>query len=59
MSKIKVTLVKSKSGATDRQIRTLTALGIGKRTSSVEVEVNPVFSGMVEKVRHLVVIEQL
>jgi large subunit ribosomal protein L30 len=59
MSKIKVTLVKGKSGSTKRQQRTLEALGLGKRTSSVEVEVNPVINGMVSKVLHLVQIEKL
>jgi large subunit ribosomal protein L30 len=59
MSKVKVTLTKGKSGHTLRQLRTLEALGIKKRTSSVEVEVTPVVKGMIAKVLHLVNVENL
>jgi large subunit ribosomal protein L30 len=59
MSKVKVTLVKGKSGSTQRQINTLIALGLGRRTSSVEVEVTPAIKGMINKVNHLVKIENL
>lgn len=59
MSKIKVTLVKGKSGSTQRQQRTLQALGLGKRSSSVEVEATSAISGMVFKVQHLVKVEKL
>jgi large subunit ribosomal protein L30 len=59
MSKIKVTLLKSKSGSTKRQQRTLQALGLGKISSSVEVESTPAISGMVVKVLHLVSVENL
>lgn len=59
MSKIKITLVRSKSGATDRQIRTLQALGLGKRTSSIEVDPTPVVNGMISKVNHLISVEKL
>ena len=59
MSKIKVTLIKGKSGHTKTQLRTLQALGLGKRTSSVEFEMNPVMKGMVEKVHHLVSVENV
>ena len=59
MGKIKVTLVKGKSGHTKRQLRTLEALGLGKRTSSVEIEANPVMNGMVSKVHHLVQVIEL
>jgi large subunit ribosomal protein L30 len=59
MSKIKIILVKGKSGSTLRQLRTLQTLGLGKRTSSVELEVTPVVKGMVAKVNHLVKVEEL
>ena len=59
MAKVKVTLVRGKSGATKRQIATLEALGIKKIHHSVEVELNPVNKGMIEKVRHLVKIEEI
>ena len=59
MSKIKVTLTKGKSGHTQRQLRTLEALGIKRRSSSVELEVTPITKGMVAKVHHLVTVENL
>ncbi|MBQ1885741.1 MAG: 50S ribosomal protein L30, partial [Bacteroidales bacterium] len=37
----------------------LEALGIKKIHHSVEVELTPVIKGMIEKVRHLVVIEEI
>jgi len=59
MSKIKLTLVKGKSGVKERQLRTLQALGLGKRTSSVEIDETDITKGMVAKVQHLVLIEKL
>jgi large subunit ribosomal protein L30 len=59
MSKIKLTLIRGKSGVTDRQIRTLQALGLKKRTSTVEIEENDVTKGMVAKVQHLIAIEKI
>ena len=59
MSKIKVTLVRGISGSTKRQQRTLEALGLGKRSSSVEVEATSAINGMVFKVQHMVKVEKL
>lgn len=60
MAKVKVTQVRGKSGATKRQIATLYSLGIRKIHHSVEVEQDdPCVKGMIEKVRHLVTIEEL
>lgn len=59
MSKIKVTLTKGKSGHSKTQLRTLVALGLGKRNSSVELENTPIVKGMVFKVSHLVNVENL
>ncbi|HOO68750.1 MAG: 50S ribosomal protein L30 [Bacteroidales bacterium] len=55
----KITQVKSKNSATKRQIDTLAALGIRKMNHSVEKEATPVIKGMVEKVRHLVSVEEV
>ena len=57
MSKIKVTQVRSKIKATERQKRTLAALGLRKVNATVEHEDTPVILGMVDKVRHLVSVE--
>ena len=59
MAKLKITQIKSKNGATKRQIANLESLGIHKLHQTVEVELTPVTKGMVEKVRHLVVVEEI
>ena len=59
MAKLKITQVKSKSGATQRQIANLESLGIRRMHQTVEVEVTPVTKGMVEKVLHLVKVEEI
>ncbi|MBO5074717.1 MAG: 50S ribosomal protein L30 [Bacteroidales bacterium] len=59
MAKVKITQVKSKNGATDRQIANLVSLGIHRLHQTVEVELTPVTKGMIEKVRHLVVVEEI
>ena len=59
MAKVKITQIKSKSGATKRQIANLESLGIRKMHQTVEVELTPITKGMVEKVRHLVIVEEI
>ena len=58
MAKIKVTQRKSKIGSTERQKRTLIALGLTKINATKEFEATPQILGMVEKVKHLVSVEQ-
>ena len=59
MAKVKITQVKSKNGATQRQIANLVSLGIHRLHQTVEVELTPVTKGMVEKVLHLVKVEEI
>jgi len=59
MSKWKITQVKSKNGATERQRATLASLGIRRMNHAVEFEVTPIVKGMVDKVRHLVKVEEI
>jgi large subunit ribosomal protein L30 len=59
MAKVKITQVRSKNGATERQISTLKSLGLRRINHVVERETNPVTSGMIEKVRHLIKIEEI
>ena len=59
MAKLKITQVKSRNGATKRQIANLESLGIRRLHQTVEVELTPVTKGMVEKVRHLVIVEEI
>ena len=54
MKKIKVTQVKSVIDRSERQKRTMIALGLKKLNASVEVEATPQILGMVKKVQHLI-----
>ncbi len=59
MAKLKITLVKGLSGHKPNQIKTIKALGLTKRTSSVVKEDNPMIRGMLNTVNHLVEIEEV
>ncbi len=59
MAKLKVTLVKGKSGVNKRQLATIQALGLTRRTSCVEVEDNEIYNGMISKVKHLIKVEKI
>lgn len=59
MSKVRITLRKSKIGRPNNQKLILEALGLGKIDSSVEKELNPSIQGMIDKVKHLVVTEEI
>ena len=59
MKKIKVTQVKSAIDRSERQKLTLKALGLNKLNASKEVEATPQILGMVNKVNHLVKVEEL
>ncbi|MEE0973953.1 MAG: 50S ribosomal protein L30 [Paludibacteraceae bacterium] len=56
MATIKVKQVKSRIGAPIDQKRTLDALGLRKLNSVVEKEATPQVLGMINKVKHLVVV---
>jgi large subunit ribosomal protein L30 len=59
MKKIKITQVRSGIGRPLRQKRTLEALGLHKMHQTVEKEVTPQILGMVEKVKHLISVEEV
>jgi large subunit ribosomal protein L30 len=59
MGKVKLTLVKGISKRTPSQRATLTALGLGKTNSSVEKSVNPAIEGMINKVKHVLKVENI
>lgn len=59
MAKVRITQVKSSIDRSKRQKNTLIALGLRKRNQSVEQEVTPQIQGMIDKVNHLVKVEQL
>ena len=59
MAKIKITQVKSGIDRSERQKKTLLALGLKKLNATKEVEATPQILGMVTKVNHLVTVEEL
>ncbi|MBD3749252.1 MAG: 50S ribosomal protein L30 [Sphingobacteriales bacterium] len=59
MAKIKITQIKSVIDRSERQKKTMQALGLNKISQSVEVEATPSIIGMVKKVNHLVAIEKV
>ncbi len=59
MAKIKITQVKSVIDRSERQKKTMEALGLKKMNASVEVEATPQILGMVTKVNHLVKVEEV
>jgi large subunit ribosomal protein L30 len=58
MAKILVKQVTSKINCPQIQKRTLEALGLRKMGQVVEHDVNPAILGMVNKVKHLVSVEE-
>lgn len=58
MAKLKVKQVRSKINCPLDQKRTLEALGLRKMGQVVEHDVNPAILGMVNKVKHLVSVEE-
>lgn len=59
MAKIKITQVKSLIDRSKKQKATVRALGIKKLNGTVEHEATPQILGMVEKVKHLVTVEEV
>jgi len=59
MAKIKIIQIKSVIDRSERQKRTVEALGLKKINHSVEVEANAAIIGMVKKVNHLVAVENI
>jgi large subunit ribosomal protein L30 len=59
MQKYKITQIKSGIDRPERQKRTLVALGITRMNRPIEVEGTPQVMGMINKVQHLVKVEEL
>jgi len=57
--KLKVTYSRSWIGSNKRQQGTVQALGLRRLHQTVEHEDNPVIRGMIEKVSHLVTVEEV
>lgn len=58
MAKIKITQIKSIIDRSEKQKRTMQALGLTKINQTVELEATPAIIGMVRKVNHLVQVEE-
>jgi len=59
MSKVRITQVKSVIDRPERQKLTIQALGLGKINRSVEKENTDAIAGMIRKVSHLVIVEEI
>ncbi|MCR5451662.1 MAG: 50S ribosomal protein L30 [Lachnospiraceae bacterium] len=58
-NKLKITLVKSPIGAVPKNKKTVEALGLRKVGKTVEMPDNDAIRGMIQKVRHLVSVEEV
>ena len=59
MANLKITQVGSTIRRPERQKRTLEALGIRRMNQSVVLEDSPQLRGMIQKVQHLVAVEEV
>jgi large subunit ribosomal protein L30 len=59
MKKLRIKQVRSGIGRPLRQKRTLQALGLRRMNHEIEVEATPQIIGMVEKVKHLLQVEEV
>jgi large subunit ribosomal protein L30 len=59
VAKLKITLVKSAIGSTEKVMATVKALGLKKLNSYVIKEDLPQFRGMIVRVNHLVTVEEV
>jgi large subunit ribosomal protein L30 len=59
MSKVRIKQVRSTIKCTEKQKRTMQALGLGKMHRTNELEHTPQIAGMINKVSHLIVVENI
>jgi large subunit ribosomal protein L30 len=59
MKKVKLTLIKSTAKRSPSQKATLVALGLGKTHSSVEKKRDDAIDGMINKVKHVLKVENI
>lgn len=58
MAKVKITLTRGLPGTTQRQRATVESLGLRKVSSSVVKDDSPSLRGQIDKIKHLVEIEE-
>jgi large subunit ribosomal protein L30 len=59
MSKVRITQVRSAINRPARQKKTLVALGLKKLHQTKEFEATPAILGMIEKIKHLLKVEEI
>ena len=59
MARLKITQVRSQIGTTAQQRKNLAALGLRKINHTVEHDDSVISKGMLEKVKHLVKVEEV
>ena len=59
MAKLKITQVRSQIGTTAQQRKNLAALGLRKINQTVEHDDSIIIKGMLERVKHLVKVEEV
>ena len=59
MARLKITQLRSRIGATKQQCKNLDALGLKKINASVEHDDSVIIKGMIERVKHLVKVEEV
>ena len=59
MARIRITQVRSSIGATHHQKAVLASLGLHKRLQTVEHNDTPEIMGMVNKMKHLITVEEV
>ena len=59
MARLKITQVRSQIGTTAQQRKNLAALGLRKINHTVEHEDSVIIEGMLERVKHLVKVEEV
>ena len=59
MARLKITQVRSQIGTTAQQRQNLAALGLRKINQTVEHDDSVIIKGMLEKVKHLVKVEEV
>ena len=59
MAQVKITQIKSVIDRTKRQKETMFALGLRKMNASVVKDVSPQVEGMINKVKHLIKVEEV
>jgi len=59
MAKVQITQTRSLIKRRETTIKTMQALGLGKVSSSNEIELTPQIEGMIKKVSHLITVKEL